>query len=61
MLAFLAQAFNVPSSKVHVSPIRMALADYKEELAKTAKAIAAPGMLCNFELFSVYDLYSLLR
>jgi fructose-bisphosphate aldolase class I len=42
-LAFIAHAFHVPSSKVNVSPLRMALSDYKEELARTAKAIAGPG------------------
>mmetsp|Transcript_37126 Transcript_37126/g.37800 ORF Transcript_37126/g.37800 Transcript_37126/m.37800 type:complete len:393 (+) Transcript_37126:59-1237(+) len=43
ILAFMAEAFHVPSSKIQFSPVRMALADYKEELAQTAKAIAAPG------------------
>lgn len=43
VLALLAQAFHVPASKLQISPMSMALSDYKEELAKNAKAIAAPG------------------
>jgi len=43
VIAFLAEAFHVPASKIQFSPLRMALADYKEELAKNAKLIAGPG------------------
>jgi len=42
-LAFMAEAFKMPSSKINVSPLSMALADYKKELAATAAAIASPG------------------
>eukprot|EP01041_Mallomonas_annulata_P010171 gene10171-21200_t len=43
VIAFLAQAFHMPSAKFQFSPLRMALSDYKEELAKNAKLIASPG------------------
>jgi hypothetical protein len=45
VIAFLAEAFHVPASKFQFSPVRMALADYKEELAKNAKLIAGPGIV----------------
>ena len=43
VLAFMASAFKMPSSRINLSPMSMALADYKSELAATAAAIAAPG------------------
>ena len=44
LLAFTAEAFQMQSSRVsNVGSMKMALADYREELAKTAAAIAAPG------------------
>lgn len=44
LLAVTAKAFQIQSSRIsNVGSMRMALADYREELAKTAAAIAAPG------------------
>ena len=40
VLAFISDAFKMAQSKSHLT---MALADYKNELAATAAAIAAPG------------------
>lgn len=40
---FSGQAVGASSRVSSVAPTRMALADYKEELAATAKAIAGPG------------------
>ena len=44
LLAVSAKAFQLQSSRMsNVGSMKMALADYREELAKTAAAIAAPG------------------
>jgi hypothetical protein len=43
VLAFFSEAFQMPASRLSFSPMSMALADYKAELAATAAAIAAPG------------------
>ena len=44
LLAVSAKAFQMQSSRIsNVGSMKMALADYREELAKTAAAIAAPG------------------
>lgn len=44
LLAVTAEAFKMQSSRMsNVGTMKMALADYREELAKTAAAIAAPG------------------
>ena len=44
LLAVSAKAFQMQSSRMsNVGSMKMALADYREELAKTAAAIAAPG------------------
>lgn len=43
MFAVLGNAFRMQTSKTGVASLRMALADYREELAKTAATIAAPG------------------
>jgi fructose-bisphosphate aldolase class I len=43
IMAFVTEAFQMPVSRLQASPLSMALKDYKEELAKTAAAIAAPG------------------
>jgi hypothetical protein len=44
LLAVTAKAFQMPSSRMsNTASMRMALSDYREELAKTAAAIAAPG------------------
>ena len=44
LLAVSAKAFQMQSSRMsNVGSMRMALADYREELARTAAAIAAPG------------------
>ena len=46
LLAVSAKAFQMQSSRMsNVGSMRMALADYREELARTAAAISAPGML----------------
>ena len=45
LLAVTAKAFQMPSSSrvANTGSMRMALSDYREELARTAAAIAAPG------------------
>ena len=44
LLAVTAKAFQIQSSRMsNVGSMRMALSDFREELAKTAAAIAAPG------------------
>lgn len=43
VLACMAKAFQMSTSRVGVSPLSMALNDYKNELAATAAAIASPG------------------
>lgn len=44
LLAVNAKAFQMQSSRMSNSgSMRMALSDYREELARTAAAIAAPG------------------
>lgn len=45
LLAVTAKAFQIQSSRMsNVGSMRMALSNYREELAKTAAAIAAPGI-----------------
>ena len=44
LLAATAEAFQMQSARVsNGASMKMALADYREELSKTAAAIAAPG------------------
>ena len=44
LLAVNAKAFQMQSSRMsNTGSMRMALSDYREELARTAAAIAAPG------------------
>ena len=43
VLACMAKAFQMPASRIGMSPLSMALSDYKNELAATAAAIASPG------------------
>jgi hypothetical protein len=44
LLASTVEAFQMQSSRVsNTASMKMALSDYREELAKTAAAIAAPG------------------
>lgn len=42
-VVYCAEAFRMMQSAQSSSSLSMALKDYKEELAKTAAAIAAPG------------------
>jgi hypothetical protein len=42
-MAVYSDAFRMQSTGSSYSPLKMALADYKEELAKTAALIASPG------------------
>jgi hypothetical protein len=43
LLAVTANGFRMTSTRATATPMKMALADYREELARTAAAIAAPG------------------
>jgi len=43
LLAVVSEAFRMSTSGRNVFSLRMALSDYKEELAKTAATIASPG------------------
>ena len=43
LAAYVAHGFQVPSSRAQITSLNMALSDYKNELAATAKQIAAPG------------------
>ena len=43
VLALSAEGFKVQSSRMNISPLSMALSDYKKELAATAAALTAPG------------------
>lgn len=55
LLAVTAEAFKMQSSRMsNVGSMKMALADYREELAKTAAAIAAPGQLLSKLFIIIY-------
>lgn len=43
LILSVSQAFQIISHRFRSSPMEMALADFREELARTASAIAAPG------------------
>jgi hypothetical protein len=43
LIAVVSEAFRMSAAPRDVFSLRMALSDYKEELAKTASAIASPG------------------
>jgi len=43
VLVFTGEAFHMPVNGVYGSPMKMALSDYREELAATAAKIAGPG------------------
>ena len=45
VIVSVSDAFRMVSPAQKSSSMKMALADYREELAKTAAAIAAPGLL----------------
>ena len=51
LLAISADAFRMVSKVQNTMALKMALADYKEELAKTAAAIAAPGNFVKYSFF----------
>ena len=56
LLAVTAKAFQIQSSRIsNVGSMRMALADYREELAKTAAAIAAPGKTSRLKTCWISD------
>ena len=48
ILASVAHAFRMQSSGRNDFSMRMALKDFKEELAKTASSIASPGTVDKF-------------
>lgn len=50
VIAAFACAFNVARPSNSGVALKMALKDYKEELAKTAAAIAAPGKVLSHAL-----------